>query len=211
MRLFSSLSPLQLAIVVRPYLPFTVDGPPPTGILSLGCFAVQLLSYRALPRVRRTPGWLVLRAALCEAAVSACFVALYFFPASDVPTDLAERRSMLPPTLTVAPWAILLALGFFETAANAWRVLIYFDLLNVYRNPFAPDRHRALYVYPFAVVILGAGVTAGLYFYSNSVSTPGVRIIGLAMLQAMRGLQPRIYGGFISYPVCKRFCTCQDC
>ena len=51
------------------------------GILSLGSCAAVVLFYRALPQVRRTPGWLVQRATLCEALVSACFVALFFFGA----------------------------------------------------------------------------------------------------------------------------------
>lgn len=79
------------------------------------------------------------------------------------------------PRLAAAPWGILLALAFFETSANGWRVLIYFDLLNVYRNPFSPNRNRALYAYPLAVLLMAGGLTAGLYFYANTVSGFGRR------------------------------------
>lgn len=138
----------------------------PAGLISLGCCALQFLIYRALPRVRRTPGWLVLRAALCEAAVSCCFIALYFSPAPEPAAALPDTSA---PLLLARPWGVLLALCFFEACATGWRVLIYFELLNIYRNPFAPDRHRVLYAYPIAVLLFGAGVTAGCYLYANTV------------------------------------------
>ena len=45
---------------------------------SFVCSVMLTLLYALLPRVRRTPGWLVQRAAMCEAAVSLCYVALCF-------------------------------------------------------------------------------------------------------------------------------------
>ena len=78
------------------------------GLLSLGSCAAVVLFYRALPQVRRTPGWLVQRATLCEALVSACFVALFFFGAllggplilqeidsTGIPLDAAILRPIL--------------------------------------------------------------------------------------------------------------------
>ena len=49
------------------------------GAVAFACSALLLLLYRLLPRVRRTPGWLILRAALCEALVSIVFFLFYYF------------------------------------------------------------------------------------------------------------------------------------
>ena len=47
------------------------------GAVAFACSALLLLLYRLLPRVRRTPGWLILRAAVCEALVSIVFFLFY--------------------------------------------------------------------------------------------------------------------------------------
>ena len=49
------------------------------GAVAFACSALLLLLYRLLPRVRRTPGWLILRAAVCEALVSIVFFLFYYF------------------------------------------------------------------------------------------------------------------------------------
>ena len=49
------------------------------GIASLVSCLLVVLFYALLRRVRRTPGWLVLRGVLCELIVSVGFVGLYFY------------------------------------------------------------------------------------------------------------------------------------
>ena len=49
------------------------------GVASLVSSLLLVGVYATLKRVRRTPGWLVFRAALCDALVSAGFVGLYFY------------------------------------------------------------------------------------------------------------------------------------
>ena len=72
------------------------------GLLSLGSCAAVVLFYRALPQVRRTPGWLVQRATLCEALVSACFVALFFFGAPHASLPSAQLTTAHSHTAGVA-------------------------------------------------------------------------------------------------------------
>ena len=110
--------------------------------------------YRMIPRVRRTPGWLMVRAALCEMVVSGCLLALWFFEPNPEEGDLLLNG----PTNTIAP--LLLCVSAFEIAAHAWRFLMFLDIVATYRNPFEPDRYRP--IYPLFVVVVSLAATAGI-------------------------------------------------
>ena len=49
------------------------------GAVAFACSALLLLLYRLLPRVRRTPGWLILRTTVYETLVSIVFFLFYYF------------------------------------------------------------------------------------------------------------------------------------
>ena len=80
---------------------------PPWRAASLGCSLLLLLTYHYLPRVRRTPGWLMPRASMCETVVSALFLVLWVY---DRPHWLTHQQRSLA--------IILLCLAGFETAAH---------------------------------------------------------------------------------------------
>ena len=70
--------------------------------VSLGCSVALLLLYKALPRTRRTPGWLIARAAVCEIVVSVCFLSLGLYetgPAWLVHNKYLEGEPVLPAML----------------------------------------------------------------------------------------------------------------
>ena len=110
--------------------------------------------YRMIPRVRRTPGWLMVRAALCEMVVSGCLLALWCFEPNPEEGDLLLNG----PTNTIAP--LLLCVSAFEIAAHAWRFLMFLDIVATYRNPFEPDRYRP--IYPLFVVAVSLAASAGI-------------------------------------------------
>lgn len=104
--------------------------------LSLAASVLLLLLYYLLPRVRRTPGWMVMRASMCECVVSACFLVLWLYGRThDSPGGWLNRYEVL--------LALLVALVAFETAAHAWRVLMYLEIAAIYRNPF--EAHHVYY------------------------------------------------------------------
>ncbi|KAL3896610.1 MAG: hypothetical protein SGPRY_013232 [Prymnesium sp.] len=104
-------------------------------VCSLCSSLLLLLLHLKLPRIRRTPGWLHARAALCDALTSSLFVTLWCATRTG---GLQEQSRVLFP--------LLLLLVHLEIAATTWRLLVYFDLLTIYRNPFFPHRHRWIYM-----------------------------------------------------------------
>ena len=116
--------------------------------LSLGCSLLLLVLYRSLPRVQRTPGWLMLRATVCEVVVSACFLAVWLYERDD-------QRWMHDVNHLFS--GVLLTLCGFETAAHAWRLVVYLEVVAVYRNPFEPDKFRSGYT---LFVVATAAITA---------------------------------------------------
>ena len=105
------------------------------GVASIVACSIVILIYALIPRIRRTPGWFVVRAVLCELVVSICFVILYFLGDS---TEAFHFKGSAYSYLLV----LLISLTAFEVMAHAWRLLMYFDLATIYRNPFHPNRHR---------------------------------------------------------------------
>ena len=87
----------------------------------------------------------MLRATLCELPVSVGFVCLYFYGDG---TSLFHFHGTAYSYLLV----LLVSLTAFEAAAHAWRLLMYFDLATIYRNPFHPNRHR--HWYPLFVLVV---------------------------------------------------------
>ena len=128
------------------------------GAVAFACSALLLLLYRLLPRVRRTPGWLILRAAVCEALVSIVFFLFYYFGKDK---DHAEWEMSGDGVLLV----LLIGLIGLQAAADAWRLLVFVDLLAIYRNPFHPDRSRMWYplfvewIHECGETFTGAGMT----------------------------------------------------
>ena len=108
--------------------------------------------YATLKRVRRTPGWLVFRAALCDVLVSAGFVSLYFY--GDNRADFTFRGVEFTYLLV-----LLISIAALEVASHAWRVLMYIDLAAIYRNPFRPNRVR--WSYPCFVLCVAGAVVVG--------------------------------------------------
>ena len=108
--------------------------------------------YATLKRVRRTPGWLVFRAALCDALVSAGFVSLYFY--GNNRADFTFRGVEFQYLLV-----LLISIAALEVASHAWRVLMYIDLAAIYRNPFRPNRVR--WSYPCFVLCVAGAVVVG--------------------------------------------------
>ena len=98
--------PTQFGAAVRPeYIAMTA--------VSLASSFILLILYRSLPRVRRTPGWLIARAAACEAVVSACLLAMWVYDAGPG-MHIMDQGS---PTVLIILALICTA---FETAAHAW-------------------------------------------------------------------------------------------
>ena len=120
-------------------------------VASSAACVLLIILYRTLPRVRRTPGWLQLRATICEAMLSATFIALFGLAEAG---DAAKGKWLMDlNTLSV----LLVVLVALEAAAHAWRLLVYIDLVTIYRNPFYPDRNRFYYL-PFVIFVSGCVV-----------------------------------------------------
>ena len=120
---------------------------------SLVSSVLLIVLYRKLTRIQRTPGWLMVRAASCDAVVSAIFIVLYALY-GDLFGEMKAPQGAKDHILL----ALVLALGAFELAGTTWRMLVYFDLFTIYRNPFFPDRHRGMY--PLYVTIVAGSLTA---------------------------------------------------
>lgn len=75
---------------------------------SMASSIILLLLYFSLPRVRRTPGWLLARAAGCEGIVSACFLSVWMYEKGphgvlhDAVRSLCAREPR-PPGLPAMP------------------------------------------------------------------------------------------------------------
>ena len=163
---------------------------------ALASSILLLLLYKFVPRVRRTPGWLMLRATVCEAVVSACFLAFFLY--ENGPRWIFHNREL--NNTPVLPLILLLLVGF-ETMAHAWRLLIFIEIVAVYRNPFAPDRFHGLY--PFFVLLTGlaavfaiggaTGLTTGLTTRGgppddDKAEQAGLMTLGLAFVFVPFGL-----------------------
>ena len=135
------------------------------GAVAFACSALLLLLYRLLPRVRRTPGWLILRAAVCEALVSIVFFLFYYFGKDK---DHAEWEMSGDGVLLV----LLIGLIGLQAAADAWRLLVFVDLLAIYRNPFHPDRSRMWY--PLFVLFISLVVVGSLFPTSIAAIFTGI-------------------------------------
>jgi len=92
-----------------------------------------------VPGTRRTPGWLILRADICDLCTSICFSVLFWME------DIGERGWSTPLAYSVS---------VFNVAAYGFRAMMYMYLLTIYRNPFQPERHRfQVYLWVFVLSI----------------------------------------------------------
>ena len=131
------------------------------GVASLVSCLLVVLFYALLRRVRRTPGWLVLRGVLCELIVSVGFIGLYFYGDSTQEFSFkGEKYSYL--------LVLLVSLTTFEVAAHMWRLLMYVDLGAIYRNPFHPNRYRGWYPPMVIVVSLAASNGAAMKIFTSN-------------------------------------------
>ena len=152
---------------------------------ALASSLLLLILYKFIPRVRRTPGWLMVRATLCEMVVSACFLALFVYETG--PHFIFHNKAL--NNTPVLPLILLLLTGF-ETMAHAWRLLVFIEIVAVYRNPFAPDRFHGLY--PVFVLLTGLaavfaiGAATGLTTHGgpadHNVEQAGLTTLGLAFV-----------------------------
>ena len=120
------------------------------GFASIWADLLLLLLYYYVPRVRRTPGWLILFSSVCEIYVAAGFVALALIgdgahqPAMDITVD-GEPAINIELQLCQNYRHLLLSILGFDMAAHSWKLLMYVDLIVVYHNPFRPNTARPLY------------------------------------------------------------------
>ena len=105
----STAAPAPPSAVFNPY-DLIADDLIVASAASLGASLLLILLYRTLPRVRRTPGWLIVRASVCDAVVSLIFLIIWLYERDDQPW-LHQQAHLFS--------ALLLALCAFETAAHA--------------------------------------------------------------------------------------------
>ena len=121
------------------------------GVASICSSILLLLLYAVLPKVRRTPGWLILYSSICEVYVAFGFVALSMVGGADVMVD-GRPTVNIEQKLCHEYGALLLSILGFDMAAHSWKLLMYIDLIVVYHNPFRPNTARPLY--HLAVVLI---------------------------------------------------------
>ncbi|KAJ1635509.1 hypothetical protein T492DRAFT_836052 [Pavlovales sp. CCMP2436] len=109
---------------------------------SLLCTLLFIVCYSALPSVRQTPGWQLLRSTVCELVESSLWLVMAC-------VDRQRYAHLI--------WPPLLAC---DIAANGLRLTMYVDLLIVYRNPFSPRTFRPLYYFLVAWAALGGALSA---------------------------------------------------
>jgi len=147
-------------------------------IASLGCSLVFFLCCVLFPRVRRTPGWILVRSAGCEAFFSLGLIALFFVERSRVD----DRDSLLEKLLVYF-------IVFWELASTLWSVIMYLHLMTIYRNPFKPGRHRTLYM---PAVFIIATIALVVLVKTNSdplrLSYYGLLIVPFASLVIFGGV-----------------------
>lgn len=103
-------------------------------VASLISSLLLCVCYRLMPQVRRTPGWFLIRATVCDMLVSLAFVILVCAGSRGTFEYHGERYTVI--------WATLLFVAGCEVGAHSWRLMMYMNLVNTYRNPFRPGRHR---------------------------------------------------------------------
>ena len=67
---------------------------------------------------------------------------------------------------------LLIGLIGLQAAADAWRLLVFVDLLAIYRNPFHPDRSRMWY--PLFVLFIALVVVGSLFPTSIAAIFTGI-------------------------------------
>lgn len=102
-----------------------------------------------------------MRATIFEALGSFLFILLFIYGSVDMPRVGPLRED--PHTFR---WFFLLCIASFEVCANAWRVVMFLNLLTIYRNPFNPERHRKLYIIS---VTLSGFITLSAVSWSSAV------------------------------------------
>lgn len=95
---------------------------------AFSCCVLKSLIYLRFPRMRRTPGWIIFRANLLDLVSSVCCMGLLFDDKLETPRRFNTMVVLLVCSTNVAAYAM------------RWFMFLY--LLNIYRNPFKPDRHR---------------------------------------------------------------------
>lgn len=115
------------------------------------CSVFLCICYLLLPQVRRTPGWLIMRASMCDSLLSLTLMLLFFAGRETSFQYQGERYTYM--------WALSLVTAGCETSAQSWRLMMYIHLVSTYRNPFRPGKSRL--VYHLVTASLGA-LTAGL-------------------------------------------------
>jgi len=133
---------------------------------SLLCTLILWTLYFKKPRLRRTPGWLILRASVCEALASACFILIFVLGGNACVSDLGGSATMQ------SIWRLYLIIAASEVSANTWRLTMFCNLMVIYRNPFKPERHRRLYSFLAAFIPVVTTVTLGLNFKGTSSAQP---------------------------------------
>lgn len=110
--------------------------------VSLATSILLMVLYYFLVSVRRTPGWLVCRATLCDMVVSVSLLLLLY--SHDLGRDEEFR---------ISDNTLVHIICYFEVVGSSLRSAIYFYLVSIYRNPFQPERHR-VFILP-VVLLLG--------------------------------------------------------
>ena len=126
------------------------------------------------------------RASACEGIASGCLLGLWLYE-----KPLAGLAGHPPAVLVV----LLLCACAFELSAHAWRLLMYLEIVTIYRNPFEPDRFRGLY--PFFVLVVSATATAivgsasgiiGPHSDIHHAESAGLQVLFLAFVYVPFGL-----------------------
>jgi len=132
--------------------------------------------YLLVPRLRRAPGWLIMRAFCFDALTSAAYFGL---------CELKEFRNTMVG-----------AVAFSDICAFAWRLLMYVHLVLIYRNPFSPNRYRVTYQFiPIMIASMVTLILCGVetkesivkvidFLLFTVVVLPGVFVIGGLILHA---------------------------
>ena len=146
------------------------------GVASICADLLLLLIYSCVPRVRRTPGWLILYSTCCEIYVAAGFVILSTIDGEDTITVDGSPAVNIEQHLCHKYNALLLSILGVDMAANSWKLLMYVDLIVVYHNPFRPNTARPLY-HLAVLVIAGSWMVAisSTDWWRSQMSFSGIR------------------------------------
>jgi len=127
------------------------------GLISLLSRLVVLLMYWWRPRLHERPGSHVWRATIFDAASSLCIFAI----------GVSLRRDK---------FAFFVIRSSFAMGSRVCYLIIYFDLVSIYRNPFKPERHYCL----FWIVVLASTLIHG-YFCFLELKAGSPSLVGVCV------------------------------